>query len=119
MDGKALRSEQEDFLRPLIQAVVQQELEAELTEAVGADKHERTGARCSYQSGYDRRNLITRVGKLELRVPQERQGRCDTELFERYQRSEKALVLALAEMDVQGVSTRKVKALTEELRGHA
>ena len=46
-------------------------------------------------------------------------GRFSTELFERYQRSEKALVSALAEMYVQGVSTRKVKAITEELCGHA
>jgi transposase-like protein len=67
-----------------------------------------------YRSGYYGRNLVTRVGKLELRVPQDRQGRFSTQLFERYQRSEKALVAALAEMYVQGVSTRKVKAITEE-----
>jgi transposase-like protein len=58
------------------------------------------------------------VGTLELRVPQDRAGRFSTELFERYQRSEKALVGALAEMYVQGVSTRKVKAVTEALCGH-
>ena len=62
---------------------------------------------------------MTRVGKLELRVPQDRDGRFSTELFERYQRSEQALVATLAEMYVQGVSTRKVKAVTEELCGHA
>jgi len=62
---------------------------------------------------------VTRVGRLELRVPQDRAGRFSTELFERYQRSEKALVAALAEMYVQGVSTRKVKAIIEELCGHA
>jgi putative transposase len=62
--------------------------------------------------------LITRVGTLELRVPQDRQGRFSTEVFERYQRSEKALVSALSEMYVQGVSTRKIKAVTEELCGH-
>lgn len=65
------------------------------------------------------RTLITRVGKLELRVPQDRDGRFSTELFERYQRSEQALVATLAEMYVQGVSTRKVKAITEELCGHS
>ncbi len=59
------------------------------------------------------------MGKLELRVPQDRDGRFSTELFERYQRSEQALVATLAEMDVQGVSKRKVKAITEELCGHA
>jgi transposase-like protein len=51
-------------------------------------------------------------------VPQDRAGRFSTELFARYQRSAKALVAALAEMHVQGVSTRKVKAITEELCGH-
>jgi putative transposase len=61
---------------------------------------------------------VTRVGKLELRVPQDRQGRFSTELFSRYQRSEKALVAALMEMHVQGVSTHRVKAITEELCGH-
>jgi transposase-like protein len=50
-----------------------------------------------------------RIGKLERRVPQDRDGRFSTELFERYQRSEQALVATLAEMYVQGVSTRKVK----------
>jgi transposase-like protein len=63
--------------------------------------------------------LVTRVGKLELQVPQDRQGRFSTEIFDRYQRSEKALVACLAEMYVQGVSTRKVKAITEELCGDA
>src|SRR5215813_10598349 len=107
-----------EFLRPLVQEIVQQVLEAEMDEALGAEKGERTPNRRGYRSGYYPRTLITRVGKLELRVPQDRQGRFRTEVFERYQRSEKALVGALAEMYVQGVSTRKVKAITEELCGH-
>jgi putative transposase len=94
-------------------------LEAEMTEAIGAAKSERTETRIAYRSGYYTRALITRVGTLELRVPQDRLGRFSTELFERYQRSEKALVGTLAEMYVQGVSTRKVKAVTEALCGHS
>jgi transposase-like protein len=109
---------QEDFLRPLVQEVIQQVLEAEMDEALGAGKSERTAGRLGYRSGYYNRTLSTRIGKLELRVPQDRQGRFRTEVFERYQRSEKALVGALTEMYVQGVSTRKVKAITEELCGH-
>ncbi len=62
---------------------------------------------------------MTRVGKIELQVPQDRDGRFSTEVFDRYQRSEKALVSALAEMYIQGVSTRKVKEITEQLCGHA
>jgi transposase-like protein len=116
---KALLATDQDFLRPLVQAVLQELLEAEMTEALGAEKGERTPARVGHRSGYYGRTLVTRVGKLELRVPQDRAGRFSTELFERYQRSEKALVAALAEMYVQGVSTRKVKAITEELCGHS
>jgi transposase-like protein len=115
---KEIFAEQEDFLRSLILQVVQQVLEAEMDETVGAQKSERTPDRLGYRSGYYSRMLMTRVGKLELRLPQDRQGRFRTEVFERYQRSEKALVGALAEMYVQGVSTRKVKAITEELCGH-
>ena len=74
-----------------------------MTEALGAEKGERSAGRLGYRSGYYGRTPITRVGKLELRVPQDRAGRFSTELFERYQRSERALV----EMYVQGVSTRK------------
>src|ERR687897_882547 len=104
---KALLAADRNFLRPLVQAVLQELLEAEMTEALCAEKGERTPSRLGLRSGYDGRTLVTRVGKLELRVPQDRHGRFSTELFERYQRS--ALVAALAEMYVQGVSTRKVK----------
>lgn len=98
--------------------MVQEVLEAEMEQAVGASKGERTESCLSYRSGYYSRQLITRVGALELRMPQDRCGKFGTEVFERYQRSEKALVAALVEMYVQGVSTRKVKAVTEELCGH-
>ena len=116
---KALLLSDEDGFRQVLQTVVQEVLEAEMTEAIGAEKGERTAGRLSYRSGYYERKLVTRVGVLELRVPQDRAGRFSTELFERYQRSEKALVSALVEMYVQGVSTRKVKAITEELCGHS
>jgi len=81
-------------------------------------KRASAGERRGYRSGYYSRSLITRVGTIELRVPRDRAGLFSTELFDRYQRSEKALVSALAEMYVQGVSTRKVKAVTETLCGH-
>lgn len=108
-----------DGLREIVRDVMQEMLEAEMVDALGAGKGERTAARLGYRSGYYSRTLVTRVGKLELRVPQDRDGRFSTELFERYQRSEQALVSTLAEMYVQGVSTRKVKAITEELCGHS
>ena len=119
IDVKELLGRDQDFVRVALEALLQAALEAEMTEAIGAEKGERTETRLSYRSGYYGRSLITRVGTLELRVPQDRLGRFSTELFARYQRSEKALVGALAEMYVQGVSTRKVKAVTEALCGHS
>jgi putative transposase len=119
IDLKGLLAGDEDFIRAAVEALVQAALEAEMSEAIGAEKGERSATRVSYRSGYYGRSLITRVGTLELRVPQDRMGRFSTELFARYQRSEKALVGTLAEMYVQGVSTRKVKAVTEALCGHS
>jgi len=113
-----LVEEDKDLIRQIVQEAVQQVLETEMTETLGAGKSERNAARRGYRSGYYERSLVTRVGKLEIRVPQDRDGRFSTELFERYSRSEKALVGALVEMYVHGVSTRKVKAITEELCGH-
>ena len=119
IDVKELLERDEDFLQAALQALLQAALEAEMSETIGAEKGERTEARLSYRSGYYSRSLITRVGTLELRVPQDRGGRFSTELFQRCQRSEKALVGTLAEMYVQGVSTRKVKTVTEALCGHS
>ena len=116
---KAMMGEDDEFLRPMVHAVIQEFLEAERAQAVGAEKGERVEGRLSYRSGYYSRSLVTRVGKLELRVPQDRHGRFSTEIFERYQRSEKALVAALTQMYIQGVSTRKVTAISEELCGHS
>ena len=119
VDWKELLGEEKDLLKSVVQEVVQEILEGEMEQVVAAAKSERTAGRTGYRSGYYERDLVTRVGKLELRVPQDRAGRFSTEVFERYQRSEKALVASLAEMYVQGVSTRKVKAITEELCGHS
>jgi len=114
---KSLLESDGDLVRELIQLNIQGILEAEMEQALGAGKHERTGGRKGYRSGYYERILNTRVGPIELRVPQDRDGRFSTEVFERYQRSEKALVWAMIQMYVEGVSTRKVKAVTEELCG--
>jgi putative transposase len=106
-----------DFLREIVERVLQEVLEAEMTEHVGAAPHERTDTRKGHRNGHKPRMLRTRVGTLNLLVPQDREGTFSTRLFSRYQRNEKALVLALMEMYVEGVSTRKVKDVTEELCG--
>ena len=116
---EALVAGDRDLMKSLLKEALQEVLEGEMTEFLGASPSERTEGRQGYRAGYYGRNLVTRIGKLELRVPRDRNGEFSTALFERYARSEKALVAALAEMYVQGVSTRKVKAITEELCGHS
>lgn len=106
-----------DFLRELVRTTLQTLLEEELTAHLGATRYARTDDRRGYRNGYKPRSLTTRVGTIELRVPQDREGSFSPELFARYQRSEQALVLSLMEMYVQGVSTRKVTAITEALCG--
>lgn len=107
----------QDGLAKLVEAVLNQILEAQVAETLGAERHERTEERAGYRNGYRPRTLYTRVGPVTLLVPQTREGAFSTEIFKRYQRSEQAFVLALMEMVVQGVSTRKVSAITEELCG--
>jgi transposase-like protein len=111
------RDGQDDALRRLVEHLVQRVLEEEMTALLGAGPHERTPERRGYRNGHSPRALKTRVGTIELEVPRDREGRFQTQVFERYQRSEKALLLAIAEMYVQGVSTRKVKEITEALCG--
>ncbi len=101
----------------LMEKVFNQILQAEMTDHLGVDRYERSEERTGYRNGSYERQLTTRVGQLTLEVPRCKDGSFSTKLFERYQRSEKALVLALMEMDVQGVSTRRVKKITTELCG--
>ena len=89
-----------DLLKQLVQEALQECLEAEMTEALGAESRARTASRLGYRAGYYSRGLVTPIGKLKLRVPRDREGRLSTELFARYQRSEKALVSALLKTTV-------------------
>jgi transposase-like protein len=106
-----------DFLREIVERAVQAILETEMSTHLGAERYERGDGRTGYRNGTKPRTLVTRVGALQLAVPQDRDGTFSTELFARYQRSEQALVSTLLEMYLQGVSTRKVAAITEELCG--
>lgn len=87
--------------------VLQQLPELEMTMHLEADQYQRTRKRKGYGNGYKPRQLKTRVGRLGLRLPQDRAGTFTTELCERYQRSEKALVRSLKpvcarQLDPQG-----------------
>lgn len=101
----------------LLESILNQVLKAQATEQLGAEHYERSGERLGYRNGSYPHKLTTRVGQLTLQVPRFRDGQFSTELFARYQRSEQALVLAMMEMVLNGVSTRKVTKVTEELCG--
>ena len=106
-----------DVLRHFLEVLIQDILEEEMTKFLGAQQYERTRERKGWRNGYKPRSFKTRVGRLELLVPKDREGNFQTEVFERYQRSERALVLSVVQMYLQGVSTRKVKKVVEALCG--
>jgi len=112
-----INSDGEDLMTKILRSGIQQLMELERDEHIGVDCYERGEDRKDYRNGYKPRTLYTRVGPLVLRVPQTRDGQFYPSILERYQRSEKALVLALAEAYLQGVSTRKMKQITEVLMG--
>jgi transposase-like protein len=90
---------------------------AERSEHLGAGLYERSSDRRGYANGYKDKSLKTRLGTLSLKVPQTRDGEFYPQSLSRGLRSERALLLAIAEMYVQGVSTRRVKRIVEELCG--
>jgi putative transposase len=107
----------ENLMGEILRIGIQQLMELDRDEHIGVGNYERGDDRCSQRNGFKNRQLYTRVGTLVLQVPQTRDGKFYPAILERYQRSEKALVLALAEAYIQGVSTRKMKMITEQLMG--
>ncbi|MHB8144627.1 MAG: IS256 family transposase, partial [Vulcanimicrobiaceae bacterium] len=107
----------ENLVARVVENYLNNLLEEQMAQHLGASRHERTDEREGYRNGTRERQLYTRVGPVTLRVPQARDGGFSSDIFQRYQRSEQALVLAILEMFVNGVSTRKVSAITESLCG--
>ena len=102
-----------ELLRVLINNVMQ----VERSKYLQAGEYERTEDRKGHANGYKPKTVRTRMGEITFAVPQVREGGFYPAALEKGLRSERALVTTLAEMYVQGVSTRKVKAITEELCG--
>ncbi len=117
-ETKKILLEDKDFLKGVVELFCNELMQKEMEEILGAKKHERNQQRTGYRCGVRERTLYTRVGTLTLLVPQDREGRFSTELFARYQRTEKALLSAMATSYIQGVSTRKVGHIMQELMGH-
>src|SRR5262245_39185955 len=109
IDGKEVLVAERDLVKTAMQEIVQEILEAEMEEAVGARNGERTTERKGYRSGDYTRGLITRLGKLELQAPQDRAD--SVRKFRTVSTKRKRVGVLLGEMSVQGISTRKVKAM--------
>jgi len=103
-----------DGAKRLLEHLVNQAMQAEVSGHLGAEPHQRSGKRRGYRNGVKPRRFKTRVGELELSVPQVRA--CEPyhpSMFARWQRSERALLVACAEMYFQGVSTRNVRQVLD------
>jgi transposase-like protein len=106
-----------DVLPELIRVILNVAMQAERTEYLNAAPYQHTQERNGYANGFKPKTMRTRVGDITFAIPQVREGGFYPQALEKGLRSERALTLALAEMYVQGVSTRKVKAITEQLCG--
>jgi putative transposase len=115
---KELIGQGEEGLKPVLEMLFNTAMKVERERFLGAAPHERSEERKGYANGYKPRNLQTRMGALDLEVPQVRGLGFYPESIEKGCRSEKALKLAIAQMYLEGVSTRKVQDITKKLCGY-
>ncbi len=106
-----------DLAKMMLTKIFNQLMEKERDDYIKVDNYSRDDERQSSRNGYYEREYTTRIGRLELKVPRTRDGEFSPSLFERYQRNEQALISTMLEMYIQGVSTRKVTKVVEELCG--
>lgn len=114
---QVLAGNRDEAFKYLVEKILNQIMLVESAVQLGADKHERTEERQDYRNGTRERILHTRIGTIELEVPRHRNQPFHTMIFENYKRSEAALISAMVQMVINGVSTRKVSKVVEELCG--
>lgn len=107
----------EEAFGELMECMLNQFLQAESEEKLGAKDYERSEERTDYRNGTRERQLVTRIGKLTLTVPRHRYEPFHSCIFESYQRNEAALIATMMEMVIQGIATRNIEKVTEELCG--
>jgi putative transposase len=106
-----------DAIPDLLRVLINNAMQAERSKYLQAGEYERTEDRTGHANGYKPKTVKTRMGEITFAIPQVREGGFYPSALEKGLRSERALVITLAEMYIQGVSTRKVKAITEQLCG--
>ena len=112
---KAELDQDTDFLREGVRVLTQALMEADISQQVGAERYERTGARTGQRNGYRERQWDTRAGSIELQVPRMRVGNYLPSFLEPRKRAERALVAVVQEAYVLGISTRRVDDLVQSL----
>jgi len=113
-----MSSDIDSVIKASIVLVLNEFMEKERDDLLQAGAYERTLSRRDYRNGYYDRELLMSIGKIVLRVPRTRTGEFSTSVFEQYARCDQSFVLAMLEMVVNGVSTRKVSNIVEQLCGH-
>jgi putative transposase len=114
-----MNSDLDVILKSTIVLVLNAYMENERDIHLQAESYERSNKRRDYRNGYYERDLLFSIGKVTLRVPRTRNGEFSTSIFEKYKRCDQAFVLSMLEMVVNGVSTRKVKNVVEQLCGNS
>jgi putative transposase len=117
LKDSVMNSNIEAVVKSTIVLVLNEYMEMERDEYLKAASYERSVERIDYRNGYYERDLTMSIGKITLKVPRTRQGDFAPSVFERYARCDQALVLSMLEMVVNGVSTRKVTNIVEQLCG--
>lgn len=112
-----MNSDLDSVVKSAIVLVMNEFMEKERDDYLRVAPYERSETRSDYRNGYYERDLILGIGKIKLKVPRTRNGDFSPSVFEKYARYDQALVLAMLEMVVNGVSTRKVKNIVKELCG--
>src|SRR5699024_6313431 len=116
---KVVNSNLDEILKSTIVLVLNEFMEKERDDYLNVKPYERSGDRHDSRNGYYDRELLMNIGNIDLRVPRTRSGEFATSVFEKYQRSDQSFLLAMVEMVVNGVSTRKVKNVVEQLCGES
>lgn len=117
LKDSVMNSNIETVVKSTIVLVLNEFMERERDHHLQAAAYERTSNRQDYRNGYYERDLVMNIGKITLRVPRTREGDFSPTVFEKYARCEQALVLSMLEMVINGVSTRKVTKIIEQLCG--
>lgn len=114
-----MKSDLNSYLKAVLVLILNEHMEHERDEYMKSDRYEHNTNRHDYRNGYYEREYLLNIGRVTLRVPRTRSGEFATEVFEKYQRYDQALLLSLLEMFVNGVATRKITNVVKQLCGES